>query len=241
MDNKDRFQRAASEETGVDRQEGGIPSGSVVLHRLPCQLLWTICLAAFLLCACAIPAQPAAQLEQVVLQELNAARTNPQAFAIHLQRHRALFEGKHFRPPGASYFVITQEGPAAVDEAIGFLKRQRSLPPLAWAEGLARSAAELIRAQAQSGETDHGRGKLSMANRIGRHLKWTGRIGENISYGPTDGRDVVLQLIVDDGVPGRGHRASIFSPDFRLAGVACGPHPTLRTSCVIDFASGSTE
>lgn len=80
-----------------------------------------------------------------------------------------------------------------------------------------------------------------MEGRIGRQVKWTGSIGENIAYGPNDGRDVVLRLIVDDGVPGRGHRANIFSPDFRLAGVACGPHPALRTVCVIDFAGGTAK
>jgi uncharacterized protein YkwD len=72
-------------------------------------------------------------------------------------------------------------------------------------------------------------------------VQWTGSIGENISYGPDDGLEVVLQLIIDDGVPDRGHRANIFSPDFRLAGVACGPHPTFRTVCVIDFAGGTRE
>lgn len=205
------------------------------------QLFLTACLTALLLLAGALPALPASQLELAVLQEMNAARTAPKAFAAHLQRHRALFEGKRYRPPGAAYFVRTQEGTAAVDEAIAFLKRQRPLPPLAWAEGLARSATELVRAQAQSGETGHGRGKLGMEGRVSRQVEWTGSIGENISYGTNDGRDVVLQLIVDDGVPGRGHRTNIFSPDFRLAGVACGPHPTIRTVCVIDYAGGAVE
>ena len=80
-----------------------------------------------------------------------------------------------------------------------------------------------------------------MEGRVSRQVEWTGSIGENISYGPNDGRDVVLQLIVDDGVRGRGHRANFFYPGFRLAGVACDPHPTLRTVCVIDFAGGATE
>jgi uncharacterized protein YkwD len=205
------------------------------------QLFLTICLSALLLLAGALPALPASQLEPAVLEEMNAARTAPKAFAAHLQRHRTLFEGKRYRPPGVTYFILTEEGSAAVDEAIAFLKRQRPLPPLVWAEGLARSATELARAQAKSGETGHGRGKLGMEERISRQVEWTGSIGENISYGPNDGRDVVLQLIVDDGVPGRGHRTNIFSPDFRLAGVACGPHPTLRTVCVIDFAGGALE
>lgn len=198
-------------------------------------------LAVFLLQGCASSTLHASQLERAVLEEMNAARTNPTAFAVHLQRHRTLFEDKRFRPAGVNYFIITQEGPAAVDEAIAYLKAQTPLPPLAWTQGLARSAAELVQDQAKSGHTGHGSGKLRMVERVERHVKWSGSIAENISYGPDSGRDVVLQLIVDDGVPGRGHRANIFSHDFRLAGVACGPHPGFKTSCTIDFAGGTRE
>ena len=42
-------------------------------------------------------------------------------------------------------------------------------------------------------------------------------------------------------LPGRGHRANIFSSAFRLAGAACGPHPAFGTACVIDFAGGAAK
>ncbi len=128
-----------------------------------------------------------------------------------------------------------------VDEAITFLRRQPALPPLRWAEGLARSGAELVRAQAKSKETGHGSGRMSMSRRIQRNGQWTIAIGEAISYGPYTadrGRDVIAQLIVDDGVPSRGHRKTLYDNDYRLAGVSCGPHPIFATACVIDFAGG---
>ena len=81
-----------------------------------------------------------------------------------------------------------------------------------------------------------------MESRIERHGNWTVGYGENIAYGDyrrAAAADIVRQLIVDDGVPDRGHRLNIFSADYALAGMACGRHPRHHTVCVIDFAGGS--
>jgi uncharacterized protein YkwD len=78
-------------------------------------------------------------------------------------------------------------------------------------------------------------------DRMAQFGKWTGRAGENIDYGMHDARAVVVRLIVDDGVAGRGHRKNIFSREFHVAGVANGPHATFGSMCVIDFADGFVE
>jgi uncharacterized protein YkwD len=68
-----------------------------------------------------------------------------------------------------------------------------------------------------------------------RYARWTAT-GEVIAYGSGRAEDVVLQLIIDDGVPGRGHRRILFNPAYTLIGTACAPHPVWRTVCVLDFA-----
>ncbi len=180
-----------------------------------------------------------AKLAREVLAEVNLARTAPQAYAGYLRTFRRQFSGNSFRIPGSRTMVRTNEGVAAVDEAIRFLSRQRPLPPLSWSVGLAAAAADLVAEEGRSGAVGHTGGRSgSPRERIERHGAWRGQIGECIFYGPGSARFVVMQLIIDDGVRGRGHRKSIFNRPFRLAGVTCGPHSRFGDMCVIDFAAG---
>jgi len=54
----------------------------------------------------------------------------------------------------------------------------------------------------------------SMSGRLERYGDWNGKIGENCDFGNSTGRDIVISLIVDDGVSNRGHRNNLFSSDF---------------------------
>lgn len=177
-----------------------------------------------------------------VLAEINLARIDPRAYAGYLRDLRGYYRGNMYRLPGKREFIMTSEGVSAVDEAIRVLSRQKPVPPLARSPRLAAAAAELVREEGQSGATGHvGKRSGGPRERISRQGKWWGWIGENISYGPDGARLAVMQLIIDDGVPDRGHRKNMFSLYPREAGVACGPHPTFGTMCVTDFAQGFRE
>ena len=81
------------------------------------------------------------RLERDVLAEINRARENPREYAEMLREYREFFDGRVLFLPGDSNGVITNEGIAAVDEAIDFVERQEPLPPLGRAELLAPPAA----------------------------------------------------------------------------------------------------
>ena len=66
--------------------------------------------------------------------------------------------------------------------------------------------------------------------------------GENIAYSDSmTAMKCVLQLIVDDGVEGRGHRTNIFNPEFNVIGIHIGQHKKYPYICVMDFAGGFAE
>jgi uncharacterized protein YkwD len=189
---------------------------------------------------------PAAALDTTLgkqlLAEINLARTAPRTYARYLRDFRGRFRGKFYLLPGNTVRVRTVEGKAAVDEAITYLSRQKSLGRLSWSDGLSLAAAELAEEQGRAGGTGHvGRQSGGVKERIERHGEWDRQIAENIGYGPRSAREMVMQLIIDDGVKGRGHRKNIFTKGFTVAGVACGPHPRYGSMCVIDFAGGFRE
>ncbi|THD67081.1 CAP domain-containing protein [Phenylobacterium sp.] len=169
--------------------------------------------------------------DQSVLDEINFARTHPAAYARRLEE-----EAQTERPdPAGATFAYEDSG--ALQEALDFLRQTRPLAPLRYDSRLAAAAQAHTAAQGPSGEEGHAgpRGE-TFGDRLQHHQVWAGLAAEDISYGYRTPADVVRQLIVDSGVPNRGHRNNIFGPAYQVAGVSCGPHRIYGSMCVIDFA-----
>jgi uncharacterized protein YkwD len=128
-----------------------------------------------------------------------------------------------------------------VGEAIRFLRDAQPRPPLALSPGLCRAAADHCRDQANGAMGHNGSDGSNPASRINRYGKWQGAWAENIAYGKRSARDIVLALIIDDGVRGRGHRKNIFNPNYNVAGAAYGSHARFGSVCDIDFAGAYQE
>lgn len=61
--------------------------------------------------------------------------------------------------------------------------------------------------------------------------------GENCSYGKKTGRDIIVQLLVDENVASLGHRKNCLNPEFRSVGVGFATHTKWNYCCVMDFTS----
>jgi len=181
------------------------------------------------------------EIENSVLEELNLARTNPKAYAAILKEYRATFSGKIAKRPG-KIDLMTNEGTRAVDEAISVLNKQSPLAAMTPSKGMSRAAMDHVKDTGPKGVTGHaGTNGSKPFDRMNRYGAWQTTAGENISYGMESGRAVVIQLIVDDGVPSRGHRKNIYKSDFLRVGLACGPHKMYKIMCVQTLAGGYEE
>lgn len=173
-----------------------------------------------------------------VLAQLNAARADPHAYADGLRKYEGYYHGNLVSEPGHPV-AMTIEGSAAVVSAIGYLDQHAAVAPLTWNASLAIAANRLVMDAGPRGGLGHtGSDGSTMTSRIRDVCIWAGSMDEDISLVPRTAEGVVRQLIIDDGVPTRGHRTAIFDPGLSIAGVACGPHATYGWMCVIDFAGG---
>ena len=180
-------------------------------------------------------------LENKVVAEQNLARTDPKGYAKYLRRHRATFRGNMYKDRGGQR-VQSKEGVKAVDEAIRFLEKQKPLEPLKPSKALSLAAEDHVKDTGRKNLTGHtGSDDSQPSDRVERHGTWKGMVSENISYGLRKARDIVMQLIIDDGVPDRGHRTNIFTPGARYTGVNCGLHREYKRMCVIVYAGGIEE
>lgn len=182
-----------------------------------------------------------ARLAREIHAETNLLRRNPSAYAEHLERMLPRFDGDLLERPGRPD-LRTDEGAAAVREAITSLRARKPVGPLTWSEGLAAAAADHVRDQGPVGGLEHeGTDGSDPARRASRYGRWLGSMAENIAYGENPAREVVMQLLVDDGVPDRGHRDNILDPGWSVEGVACGPHQRYEQMCVMDLAARFVE
>jgi len=181
-------------------------------------------------------AEDLTEIERQVIIEINMARTAPAEYASRfLVPLRSFYRRTLLQYPG-EIGILTQEGVLALDECISALQAAKPVSPLSPAKGLALAARAQVKDQATTGAIGHmGSDNSTPIDRIGRYGKWNITAGENIDYGNGDPRRIVISLLIDDGVPSRGHRMNLLDARFKFVGVSVGAHSVYRHMCVMDF------
>ena len=169
-----------------------------------------------------------------VLGVINRLRASPSLFISRLEGMRPNFSGRGYRTKGSTTTLMTKEGVAAVEEAIRYLNRATPVGSLQLKPELRRTAQGWADDLGRRGATGHGDFSGRLRSALGD--TFVGARAENIGYGSKDPTDIVLQWVVDDGVPDRGHRENLMSKDYKFAGLGFANHPSFGSVCVIDFS-----
>jgi hypothetical protein len=145
-----------------------------------------------------------------VLDEINQARINPTKYATRLE---ALMKESfdHFNDTTFyydNYALKLKEGKPAFLEAVKYLKNLRPLPSFRTANGVRKSAEDLLSsAQLHDGERTSMSKKLADINfRMNKYGAALGDLNEIIDYGGFTAELVAISFIICDGDPMRKER-----------------------------------
>lgn len=183
------------------------------------------------------------ELEWEILAVLNQYRQDPTSAIPYIQAEYDAFmeDGMTIDTPSGPN-LMTWEGKDAWQEAIDFCNTQPAVGPLEMHHPLWEAAMSHVLDQGPTGQYGHdSTNGDSFDVRVTKYFTENAAIGENISYGTQqwghNAEAVIAGLLVDDGVPSRGHRVNLFSDAWNRVGIACGYHEELQSMCVQNYAS----
>lgn len=161
--------------------------------------------------------------EEEVLKILNAVRTDPQGF-IKTQLTPYLKENNLTNNRYAKSLILD-------------LKKTKKMNVLKMSSSLSDVARQHALDMGRLGKIGHSSSDgTSFADRVRTKAKAGGMIAENCDYGHDSALDIVMSLLIDDGIKSLGHRKNILEPNYQWVGIAIEDHKTYRVNTVMDFA-----
>lgn len=177
------------------------------------------------------------ELKKSVITEVNRIRADPHCYIPILKEYSYCFDGMILRRPD-DFPIKTKEGPAAYEQAIAFLKKQKPLNVLTHDARISRACEDLLEDIGQTGQLSHETSdRRNVSDRLEAYAEWSHAVAENIDAGARTGQDVVVSFLVDDGISSRCNRENLFKPDFNYIGVSCGLHKDFDVITVVDFVA----
>lgn len=174
-----------------------------------------------------------------IYEEINQLRKSPRDFALKLEDEFNNYKLNNARHRPGTVPVLTREGVKAVQEAYGDLLKLENLPELHWSKGLSSAALSHCNDTGPLGIVGHiGSKETTLQQRIEKNGKWTESIAEALDYGSISGFEVVMSLLVDDGLTTRPHRKALLNPNFTALGIGAAPHSEFKTIACVLFAVG---
>jgi hypothetical protein len=181
------------------------------------------------------------EMRSAILNEHNRLRTDPSSFITFLEEHIKNISNEILSLPNQRPIKL-REGIRAYKNAIEFLRKQKPVKALTFDSNLAKASQKFADYLGKNGAISNidsnGQG---VAERIEEYVQWDKCCAENIEYGSLNSRDIIISLLVDDGVDGKGHRKNLFSKELKYVGIGISEHSLSKLCAVIDYAGDLLE
>ena len=169
--------------------------------------------------------------------ELNNLRKNPKSYIplIELEM-KSLKKNNILKKRDSNLQIQTVEGKDAYIEAINFLQNQEGVPPVKEESRLNSAALDLVKDIGTRGVVSHqDQYGQYVSERIEKYCEWDYSASEVIEVSSKNPQDILISLIVDDGLKNRPDRMTLFNPAYNFVGISCGMHSEYEIVTVIVF------
>lgn len=177
--------------------------------------------------------------EQDIFKAINELRKMPNYYSAKCKEEGKWKEGDstiQLTPDGERRW---HEGKVAFDEAIDFLAGAKPAPALTLSPELSHSAMDLVKHIGPNGlNTDMLPNHVDPPTRFSRYGQFQGSIIEIIVYAAHTARDCIIKCCVCDGDSSRSDRTTLLDPQYKVCGIAAGPHTKMGTVISIILAGG---
>jgi uncharacterized protein YkwD len=160
---------------------------------------------------------------QQVLDLMNIARINPQGF---LTEYLSPYLEKHNLTENS--YAVSLMNDLKIRGKVSALQLSPALITTAKAHAIDMGTKNKIGHTSSKGVT--------FDKRLRERAKAKGTVAENCDYGNAEPLDIVMSLLIDDGIENLGHRKNILEPRLNYVGIAIENHKKYGVNCVMDFA-----
>jgi uncharacterized protein YkwD len=136
-----------------------------------------------------------------------------------------LFPVKYAEVEVESYKPYSSSGESYKSSLLTTLRSMTPLTALQWSDKMYVLAKCWAMESGRKGLTGHSRTECV-----------TGYSGENCAYGTYTGQEIIVDLLVDEGITSLGHRKNCLNKEFTTVGISIQPHNSVyKICCVLDF------
>lgn len=179
-------------------------------------------------------------IELSLYQELNKLRQDPRSYIPLIEAEmNTIKKNNVLKKKGSNLQIQTLEGKAAYEDAILFLQKQEPVSALAKEIRLSYAAQDLVKDIGERGVVTHqDKDGLYVSERIEKYCEWDFCANEVIEVSSKNAQDILVSLLVDDGIRDRLDRKALFQRIYNYVGIACGSHSEYEIVTVLVFAGG---
>jgi len=178
------------------------------------------------------------ELKSKLIEEHNKLRQEPKSYINLLKKHLEQIKDNTLTIPNEIKMKLS-EGESSYYDAISFLQNQNSCKPMEYNDQISLAATDHAVDIGSNGFFSHDSsdGK-NTAERIEKYIEWDGACCESIEFGNRSAENILISLLVDDGIEHRPHRKNMFSEELNYFGVGVSEHKTYGVVTVIDYLAG---